>query len=314
MFNRQQPIRSFLSAAAIFASCGFAIGVSHASSPESLAAAPAVASSADAMIDRASVLCGQKKHWQARQLLVNVLNGTASLSDGQSARAHNLLASVNDGIRALDPVTLSIQKADVALDAGDLVTATKLCESVIASNASSPQAETARQMLTEAALLRDEFAVHGSETLDRAVALFDAGKFAQSKLLLGSLKRSGMSLAVDQAQLLETYQTRLVALETTRGSLIDTADVATAMFADPGVIKRRTPPPPPKLMESSFPQFQISPHKPKSNRQPSLQLRPRLHQLRLRLPQLRHRPPQLRPRLPQFRHRQLRHAPLPNRR
>ncbi len=135
-------------------------------------------------------------------------------------------------------------KADVALDNGDLVTATNLCETVILADSKSPQADLARQMLTEASVMRDEFAAHSAETLERSTALFDAGKYAEAKLLLGSLKRSGVALPADQAHLLETYQTRLVALETTRGSLINTAEVAAAMFDDPGVIKRRTPPQP----------------------------------------------------------------------
>lgn len=245
MFNRQQkPIRSFLSAAAIFASCGFAIGVSHATTTDVLTASIAVTSTTDGMIEHASTLAGQNKVWQARSVLVKLLIGAASLSDEQSIKVHTLLTSVNEKVRSLDIATLSVQKADVALDNGDLVTATNLCETVILSDSKSPQADTARQMLTEASVMRDEFAAHSAETLERSTALFDAGKYAEAKLLLGSLKRSGVALPADQAQLLETYQTRLIALETTRGSLINTAEVAAAMFDDPGVIKRRTPPQP----------------------------------------------------------------------
>lgn len=245
MFNRQQkPIRSFLSAAAIFASCGFAIGLAQASSIEVLAASSAAETAADGMIERASALAGQSKFWQARSILVKMLNNSASLSDSQSTKVHSLMSSVNDKIRSLDAATLSVQKADVALDNGDLVSAISLCESVIAADSTTPQAITARQMLTEASVMREEFAAHGAESLNRSVALFDAGKYAEAKLLLTSLKRSGISLPADQAELLDTYQTRLVALETTRGSLIDTAEVSAAMFDDPGVIKRRTPPQP----------------------------------------------------------------------
>ncbi len=245
MFNRQQkPIRSFLSAAAIFASCGFAIGVAHATTSDVLTASIAATSTTDGMIEHASTLASQNKVWQARSVLVKVLNGAASLSDEQSTKVHTLLTSVNEKVRSLDSATLSVQKADVALDNGDLVTATNLCETVILNDNKSPQAEIARRMLTEASVMRDEFAAHSAETLERSTALFDAGKYAEAKLLLGSLKRSGIALPADQAQLLESYQTRLIALETTRGSLINTAEVAAAMFDDPGVIKRRTPPQP----------------------------------------------------------------------
>ena len=55
MFNRQQkPIRSFLSAAAIFASCGFAIGVTQASNTDVLTASSAAISTTDGMIEHAT--------------------------------------------------------------------------------------------------------------------------------------------------------------------------------------------------------------------------------------------------------------------
>lgn len=237
MLNRQHtPIRSILTAAALVTTCGFAIGITTRVSAEHTVRTTAVVTSASEQIDLASQMAAKGQVVKAKHALLSLVNGGGmALNDAERARAFALLSSVSDRVNSMDRSSVALQRADLALDQGDVVSALRQAQMA----GSDPRAAA---IMSEARALQASFAPAASASLAKAVESYNAGNVAEAKFRLASIERSGVTLSDSDATTLREFQGKVVAVETTRGQLLDTSTVALALFDDPGVIKRRTPP------------------------------------------------------------------------
>lgn len=207
-----------------------------AQTPSALAGAPSV------VMDRAEHLLTINQVWRAQRMLepLTIRDGGTAMTDAERTRAFNLLGAANKKLKSIDPVEVSLQKADLAAEQGDLRMAEAQAGAALRSaRASEGQRARATTTLSKVEAIRAETAPRVGEILEKAVADFDAGRFVQSKSALAMLGRSGVALSPAQTVTFETYQTRIVDVEQARGSVV----VSGAAF-QPGVVKKKDDPKP----------------------------------------------------------------------
>ncbi len=233
-FGKHRSVRTLLAAAA-----GFAAGLTFMS-------APAVASgdewsmrapdSAEAVIQRASELLAAGKPFHARAMLLPLFDGGgAAMTDREGTLAFQVMGNANLAIKGMSVADSSLEKADLALTQGDLLSAELHVNAV-----QSLAGVDARSLYRAEALAaridsrRAELAPLVPVRLDRAVEAFRTGDFARSKADLGWVARTGVNLSVEQQTLLETCQAQIVEMEMARGELLHTV----TLNVQPGVVRR----------------------------------------------------------------------------
>ncbi len=172
----------------------------------------------------------------------------ASAADREAALT--LMRQVEATLRATDPLEVSLQKAELALDHGDLREADRQASAVAGRLGLEPaMKERAESVRREIAVRRAEFAPAVPGLIEHAIADFEAGDYAQAKSGIAAIIRSGVSLSAEQRDRLQGYQYRIVEVETARGEAFNIAPLSDAALGmmQPGATRR--PPTQPKGLE-----------------------------------------------------------------
>jgi len=194
-------------------------------------------------IQRAAELLDAGRVVKAQQTIVPLAlsENVDLLTDAERARTMELLTQANARLRSLDPVEVSLQRAEAAIESGDPRTAeaqaTAVCRN---SKATESQTARARELREQADALKAELTLRVPGMLDRAVADFNAGRYVEAKAALGAVKRSGAVLNPKQSSLVEVYQSRVFDLEQAQGHVFSSAAMA-ASIMQPGVVKHPEP-------------------------------------------------------------------------
>lgn len=196
------------------------------------AAAPSANADIAAMLNEAADLIADKKVVRAKSLLAGLLS-RSDLSDRERARVTTLMSRANVAVNNLDASELSVQSAENAAEAGELLAAERHANVVLkAAKATNEQSDRARTVLASVTERRSQIQSNVNELLATAKSAFEAGRFAESRASLRTLANSGADLSEDQVQMLAMYQTKLVELSE--------RPAAAGMLAEqPGVVKPR---------------------------------------------------------------------------
>ncbi|MFG0284339.1 MAG: hypothetical protein ACF8R7_07940 [Phycisphaerales bacterium JB039] len=199
------------------------------------AAPPATVSLDDALVvARRQMAEGQLV--AARDTLLAALRSEGQLVGPAMAEALQLNKEVKRAIREADAVEISMQKAQASLDTGNLAVADLHATAARdAEHASAEQRDRAASLLETIASRRAELAPVIPQALAQAVADFDAGRYNEAKSGFALVRRSGVSLDEQSMATLDSYQSRLVALEEARGGAFEAAPDALALL-QPGVV------------------------------------------------------------------------------
>lgn len=210
------------------------------------APAPLKAETPEAVISRAEKLLNEHKPVAARALLVRaVQQGQAGVTGEEKAgtKAMTLLARANSAIHEMDPIEVSLQKAEVAIADGDVRIAERQVQAVLKSAAVTQiQSDKAHDLAKTIEARRQELSPAVPEALAQAESDFKAGRVAQAKAGFEMVERSGVALNSEQQSSLDNYQMKLVALASQSPELF--ANSASMAMLQPGVVKRRDDPAP----------------------------------------------------------------------
>jgi type II secretory pathway component GspD/PulD (secretin) len=214
---------------------------------------------ATSVVAQADRLLKDGKPVEARAVLQKALE-TSGLSDTDRRAAMDLWMSASRQVQAADPLDVSLEKARLALESGDIRTAEHHAKAVSKSVTANPrQTAQAWKVLEEAGARKKELAAVVPEALAQAVKDFEAGRYGESKSGLSMVFRSGVDLTPEQQDTLSTYQTRVLNLEGSQGSL---GSAGSPGMVQPGVIKRRDNPAPTPAPQPEPPAAQPQPEQP----------------------------------------------------
>ncbi|MCW5777699.1 MAG: hypothetical protein KIS87_14780, partial [Phycisphaeraceae bacterium] len=236
--NKPRSVRSLLAAAAAFtgAPCFFF------SSAFAQATVPvATAQSAGDVLERVDELLKSGKPVYARHLLetLHERDGGRSLTDPERARLISLLTSSSRMIRATGEVELSLQKAELAIDTGDLRVADRHLDAIERSSAAdASDAARANELRTRLESRRADLTPLMAQRAVEAEQAFETGDFVQAKAILTEIDRSGVDLDEASAVKVASYRDRLFDMETVSPRLIDGGAVAAGAM-QPGVVRRQ---------------------------------------------------------------------------
>mgnify|MGYP002777649612 CR=1 FL=1 len=211
--------------------------------PVSYAQPPTPAAGQDGNLDRAARALSEGNAVLAREILLDL--SSLSLSDSERARSINMLRQADEKIRSQDPRLVAVQRARVAFDRDDLVTARRLA-SPIASGRGESNAAEAESLLTAIDARQTALQSQVDSTLADATRALEAGEYARAKGLADRVTRWGLTLSPAQTDALEAARARVVAAEQERGQAFRAETgpsplLAAGMLAEPGVIERRDP-------------------------------------------------------------------------
>ncbi len=220
-------------------------------------------------LDRVESLLKTGRYVEARRAAQRVLTGEAPLAESDRERAYQLWTRADAKVQALNPLEVSLQKAELALTEGDVKTAERHARAVMENKgADAARVSDARRVLGEADRRRQELAPLMPEALAQAERDFLAGRYAEAKASLAMVDRSAVTLSEAQQATLTGYQTRIVDLERSRGSAFDAEAMLGVM--QPGVVRRRedAPPPPEPAAAPEQPPVELQPAQPQEQPPP----------------------------------------------
>jgi len=177
-------------------------------------------SSAQGLIARATELMKSNQPVRAQSVVDAMLSGDAgaAMSDRERVEGLSLMAKISARIKSTDPIEVSLQKAELAAEQGDVrTTEAQAALAVKSSRATAEQLVRGKALAAKAESMRQEMAAKVPVTLSTAVADYNAGRFAEAKAGLVSVRRSGVKLTLTQAQDLDEYQSKIIDLEKVRG-------------------------------------------------------------------------------------------------
>lgn len=197
------------------------------------------------MLDRALTLMRDARYVEARDLLDAVIR--KEIESGNSGylleRAYDLGNQAREAIKSMDPVELSLQKAELGLSICDLIQVEKHARGVLDADAATPdQARRAEELLARLDRARGEMALRLGSMIESAERDFRAGKYASAKETFAAVRRSGVNLTSSQERVVAACEQRIVALEEAQGRSF-TPVVSLAMFQEgqqEGVVRPRT--------------------------------------------------------------------------
>ena len=210
-----------------------------AGSAESVAAKPS--DSGAALIQKAAALSEEGKLIEARNILDRVSRSAqaGTLSDADRLKAVDLLKRVDSKLGAMDPVDVSLQRAEIGAADGDLVQADRHAKGVLAKPTATPEQKSrAQNILKQVDARRAELAPLLPSLIQQARADFAAKRYAEAKSGIVTVLRSGISADEPLAAELERCQMQILDLERSRGSEFDIADQAGLAMLQPGHVRR----------------------------------------------------------------------------
>jgi type II secretory pathway component GspD/PulD (secretin)/tetratricopeptide (TPR) repeat protein len=177
---------------------------------------------------------------RAQHMVLDVLGADmgASLSRTERDRATTLHTAIFQRLRQMDPIEVSLQKAERHMAVGELLLAERQASGVMQAASATPmQQAMASSVLGQIESRRVELEVLVPQVLDQAIAAFDAGRLAESTAALKAIQNSGVVLTPEQQIALATYRSKILAVEAGRGGVIGGGVVTTGAM-QPGVVNR----------------------------------------------------------------------------
>ena len=160
------------------------------------------------------------------------------LTADDQARVYELLASANRLMRTAGTNELSLQEAEYALACGDLRAAMRHTRAVVgAASASVTELDRASVLLLSIDERRKELEPAIPGMLAQAERDFLAERYANAKVGLDAVQRSGVALTIEQQDMLDRYQQAILDLE--RQQQFTFAAEADLGMLQPGVMQRR---------------------------------------------------------------------------
>ncbi|MGD9691239.1 MAG: hypothetical protein AB7G17_00180 [Phycisphaerales bacterium] len=197
---------------------------------------------AAARIERASTLLKDGRAASAKDVLAEI--DRSSLKGDVRERAMELLASADRKMRSMSVAEISLDRAEMALEEGDLrsverhATAAKRDE-----RATGDQKQRATELMDRAATLRADLEPVAAGALDRAVEDFESGRYVEAKAGLDSVYRAGFRLNDEQLRTLDRYRDRVIELERRNGKPFE-ADYTPLGMLQAGKVERVNDPRP----------------------------------------------------------------------
>lgn len=204
------------------------------------AAASASQATTSAELDRASTLLREGQPVRAKQTVGRL--DQSSMSDSQRERAIEILAAAERRLRTADPVDVSLEKAAIALEEGDVRAAERQAQGARQhAKATSAQKAAATDLLAKCDDLKATLAPAVSAALTQANADLAGGRFAEAKAGYDAVYRSGCRLGADELTALDAGRDRIIALESERGEVF-TIGYTPLGVLQPGQVEREGAP------------------------------------------------------------------------
>lgn len=197
------------------------------------------ASAAHAAMDKAAKFLEQGQVVRARTALASLLNddtGGQLLSDRERQRLNSLLSSISRQTHSMDPVELSLQRAENDADQGNIRSAEAHLQSVVRSRkANAEQSARVDAVRSICQSTKSTMAPKVDGLLTAAESHLRDGRVADAKSDLSSIGRSGVVLEGDQLSSFNSLTDRIDQMDA------DNADKAAlgVLESQPGVVKKR---------------------------------------------------------------------------
>ncbi|MCC6429132.1 MAG: hypothetical protein IT435_20215 [Phycisphaerales bacterium] len=206
----------------------------HAGSPDPVA--PQATSQPAEAINQASRLIGDGQVVRGRSILMSLAESgkSAGLTDAERGRVTSLLTLAANKMAGLDPMEVSLQKAELALDQADLRAAERYTSKIAQSQMLTAEQDARLDQVVEGIKTRrEQLAPQSVGVISQAVKDYAAGRYAESKSALESVFRSGITLPPEAQKLADDYRTRIVELEQKQGVIFSTRPLAMGMLRQP---------------------------------------------------------------------------------
>jgi hypothetical protein len=166
-------------------------------------------------------------------------NSGVSMTATDSAKYQELYLAAMAREKTLDRNELSVQKAQLALDGGELKLAEQHAKAVASATGVSPVLQKrADTILGTVDVKRREATAVAPKAIRAAANAYDLGKYQEAKNLLDAVIKSGVDLPAAESKMLDEYRDRIVALAQTNSELFGRAS---AGMIQPGEIQPRRP-------------------------------------------------------------------------
>ncbi|MBC7833939.1 MAG: hypothetical protein H7Y88_02425 [Phycisphaerales bacterium] len=201
----------------------------------------APAGTAEQQLERATELCRDGKLVHARAIVGRLMSAEVAQTLSAEARTElvTLSRTIDQRLREADPIEVSLQKADLASQTGDLRSAYRHAQAVLnKAGAKREQSDRAAEVLRGLETRKDEIRPRIASIIEQATADFNSENFQAAKLALATVTRSGVELSVSQDTLVERYQLKLLEVERQRGEVFAVSEDSLGSLAQPGTVRR----------------------------------------------------------------------------
>lgn len=197
------------------------------------------ASAAHAAMDKAAKLLEQGQVVRARTALASLLNddtGGQLLSNRERQRLNSLVSSISRQTQSMDPVELSLQRAENDADQGNIRSAEAHLQSVVRSRkANTEQNARVEAVRSTCQSTKSTMAPKVDGLLTAAESHLRDGRVADAKSDLTSIGRSGLVLEGDQLASFNSLTDRIDQID---ASNLDKVALG-VLESQPGVVKKR---------------------------------------------------------------------------
>lgn len=191
-------------------------------------------------VQRASALVDAGRYVEAKAVLER--SAGSLRTDDERAQAILMLRLVDTKLRGLDPIEVSLQRAELSVQEGDLLSAERWATQVLGrSYAGASEKKRAEAVVQAVTSRRGEIGPLIPGMIAQADRDFAAGDYGAAKSGILAVLRSGVTLDPELSRRLENKQLKIVEIEAERGSAFDVAGAASpAMLAQeqPGQVRR----------------------------------------------------------------------------
>ncbi|MCC6230176.1 MAG: hypothetical protein IT432_13240 [Phycisphaerales bacterium] len=239
--RQNSPARMLLAAAAFSGATllGATSAWAQVAAPRTSSDSTQPASGAHAAMDKASKLLEQGQVVRARTALASLLNDDTSgqlLTNRERQRLNSLVSSISRQTSSMDPVELSLQRAENDADQGNIRSAEAHLQSVVRSNkATSEQSGRIDAVRSICKSTKSTMAPKVDGLLTAAESHLRDGRLAEAKSDISSIGRSGLVLEGEQLAAFNTLNDQIDQIDA------NNADKAALgmLESQPGVVKKR---------------------------------------------------------------------------
>lgn len=246
--RQNSPARMLLAAAAFSGATllGATSAWAQVATPRSSSDQTQPTSAAHAAMDKAAKLLEEGHVVRARTVVANLLNDDTTgllLTNRERQRLNGLVGSIGRQMQSMDPVELSLQRAENDAEQGNIRSAEAHLQSVVRSRkATDSQKARIEAVRATCQSTKSSMAPKVDGLLAAAESHFRDGRIADAKSDLASIGRSGLVLEGDQLAAFNGLTDRIDQVDASN------ADKAALGLLDvqPGVVKRRPAEPAPE--------------------------------------------------------------------